>query len=73
MYLPVYSVCLLFFCLSTWDIVLEAKVRIIHNAHVRLMEAENSIILTIYIYSSENIFIALGWHSEMIMGFHEYT
>ena len=21
----------------------------------------------------ENIFIALGWHSEMIMGFHEYT
>ena len=35
------------------------------------MEAENSITPTIY--TSENVFIALGWHSEMIMGFHEYT
>ena len=35
------------------------------------MEAENSITLTIY--SSEHIFIALTWRSEMIMGFHEYT
>jgi len=36
------------------------------------MEAENSITLTI-IYSSEHVFIALRRHSEMIMGFHEYT
>jgi len=35
------------------------------------MEAENSITLTIY--SSEHVFIALRWRSEMIMGFHEYT
>ena len=34
------------------------------------MEAENAITLTIY--SSEHIFIALRWCSEMIMGF-EYT
>ena len=41
------------------------------NAHARVMEAENSITLTIY--SSEHVFIALRWRSEMIMGFHEYT
>ena len=35
------------------------------------MEADNSITLTIY--SSEQVFIALGWCSEMIMDFHEYT
>ena len=35
------------------------------------MEAENSI--TLAIHTSENAFIALGWHSEMIMGFHGYT
>jgi len=36
------------------------------------MEAENSI--TPAIYSSVNIFIALVWHSEIIMGFtYEYT
>ena len=46
-------------------------VHIVCNAHARVMEAENSITLTIY--SSEHIFIALRWHSEMIMGFHEYT
>jgi len=46
-------------------------VRIVRNAHVRVMEAENSITLTIY--SSEQVFIALRWHSEMIMGFHEYN
>jgi len=46
-------------------------VRIICNAHARVMEAENSITLTIY--SSEHVFIALRWRSEMIMGFHEYT
>ena len=46
-------------------------VRIIRNAHARVMEAENSITLTIY--SSEHVFIALNWRSEMIMGFHEYT
>ena len=32
----------------------------------------NSITLTI-VYSSKNLFIALGWSLEMIMGFHEYT
>ena len=26
-----------------------------------------------YLYSSEHVFIALRWRSEMIMGFHEYT
>jgi len=36
-----------------------------------IMEAEHSI--TVTIHSSETIFIALGWRSEMIMGFHEYT
>jgi len=46
-------------------------VRIVCNAHARVMEAENSTTLTIY--SSEHIFIALSWRSEMIMGFHEYT
>ena len=46
-------------------------VRIVCNAHARVMEAENSITLTIY--SSEHVFIALRWRSEMIMGFHEYT
>ena len=46
----------------------------VRDAHVRVMEAENSITLTIYIYCrSVNMFIALGCHSEMIMGFHEYT
>ena len=35
------------------------------------MEAENSITPTTY--TSEQVFIALGLHSEMIMGFHEYT
>jgi len=25
------------------------------------------------IHTSENVFIALEWHSEMLMGFHEYT
>ena len=44
---------------------------IVHNAHAQVMEAENSITLTIY--TSENVFIALQWCSEMIMGFHEYT
>ena len=24
-------------------------------------------------FASEYVFIALGWHSEMIMGFHEHT
>jgi len=46
-------------------------VRIVCNAYARVMEAENSIILTIY--SSEHVFIALRWRSETIMGFHEYT
>jgi len=46
-------------------------VRIIRNVHARVMEAENSITLTIY--TSENVFIALGCGSEMIMGFHECT
>jgi len=44
---------------------------IICNAHAQVIEAENSITLTIY--SSEHVFIALKWRSEMIMGFHEYT
>jgi len=46
-------------------------VRIIHNEHARVMEAENSATLTIY--RSEYIFIALGWRSEMIKGFNEYS
>ena len=46
-------------------------VRIVCNAHARVMEAENSITLTIY--SSKHVFIALRWRSEMIMGFHEYA
>jgi len=48
-------------------------VHIIRNAHVcvQVMELENSITLTIY--SSEHVFIALRPHPEMIMGFHEYT
>ena len=46
-------------------------VRTVCNAHARVMEAENSITLTIY--SSEHVFIAPRWRSEMIMGFHEYT
>jgi len=38
----------------------------------RVMEAENSIVLTIY--SSVNIFITLGWCSENDYGFtYEYT
>jgi len=36
-----------------------------------VMEAENAITLTTY--TSGHVFIALGWRSEMIMGFHEYT
>ena len=35
------------------------------------MEAENSITLTRY--TSEHVFIALRWRSEMITGFHEDT
>ena len=46
-------------------------VRIVCNAHAPVMEAENSITLTIY--SSEHVFIALRLCSEMIMGFYEYT
>ena len=53
---------------------------IIHNAHARVMEAENSITLIyIYIYyyipvnTYSAVFIALGWHSEMLIGFHEDT
>ena len=42
-----------------------------YNAHARVMEVENYITLTIY--SSEHVFIALRQRSEMIMGFHEYT
>jgi len=38
-------------------------VHIVHNAHAQVMEAENSITL---IYTSEQVFIALGWCSEMI-------
>ena len=41
------------------------------NANAQVMEAENSITFTIY--SSEHVFIALRWRSEMIMGFHEYA
>ena len=44
-------------------------VRIICNTHAQVMEAKNSITLTIY--SSEHVFIALRWRSEMIMGFHK--
>jgi len=29
--------------------------------------------ITLSIYTSDNILIALGWRPEMIMGFHEYT
>jgi len=48
--------------LSQQDIVLEAYVhvvRTIHNAHARIMEAENSITL-----SNVNVPIALEWNSE---------
>ena len=34
-------------------------VRIISNAHVQVMNAENSI--TSIVYTSENVFIVLGW------------
>jgi len=34
------------------------------------MKGENSITLTLY--TSENVFMALGWCQKMIMGFHEY-
>jgi len=51
--------------------VLQNPVRIVCNAHARVMETENGIALTLY--SGEHVFIALRWHSEMIMGFHEYT
>ena len=34
------------------------------HAHAQVMEAENSITLT-----SENVLIALGWHSENDYGF----
>ena len=37
-------------------------VRIICNTHAQVMEAKNSITLTIY--TSENVFIALGWCSD---------
>jgi len=37
-------------------------VRIVRNVYVRVMEAENSITLTIY--ASESYLIALGWRSE---------
>jgi len=37
------------------------------------MEAENSI-MHLTIYTCENVFIALGWCSEIIiLGFHEHT
>ena len=39
-------------------------VHVICNARVRVLETENAISVTIYIYSSVNVFIALGWHSE---------
>jgi len=39
----------------------------VHNVHAQEMEAENSIPLIIY--SSVNIFIALGWCSENDYGF----
>ena len=39
----------------------------IHNAHARVMEAENSTALTIH--SNVNGFIALGWRSENDYGF----
>ena len=48
-------------------------VRIIRNAHAQVMEADNSITLTVYqwkhIYSTRMSRCC----SEMIMGFHEYT
>ena len=44
-------------CIHMWYMVC-----IIRNAHVRVMEAENSI--TLAIHSSVNVLIALGWHSE---------
>ena len=47
-------------------------VHIVCYAHARVLEAENSITLTIY-YTSENIFIELGWCSENDYGFYEYT
>ena len=47
-------------------------VLIICNAHARVLEAENSITLTIYC-SSESVFIVLGWCSENDYGLHEYT
>jgi len=43
-------------------------VHIIRNAHAQVMEAENSITLTIY--SSVNVFIALGCPSENYYGFY---
>ena len=43
-------------------------VRIIHNVHVQVMEAEKSITLTVH--TSENVFIALGWRSENDYGFY---
>ena len=44
-------------------------VHIVRSAHARVyvMEAENSITLTLH--SSVNVFIVLGWRSEMIMVF----
>jgi len=41
-------------------------IRIICNVHVRVIEAENSLLLYIYHY---NVFTARKWRSEMIMGF----
>ena len=46
-------------------------VRLICNAHAQVMKAENSITLTIY--SSENVFIALGCGSEKTMNIHTRT
>jgi len=43
-------------------------VRIVCNVHVQVMEAENSI--TLAIYSSEHVFIALEWCSENDYEFH---
>ena len=46
-------------------------VRIICNTHAQVMEAKNSITLTIY--TSENVFTAPRWCSDNDNAFHEYT
>ena len=43
-------------------------VPIICNAQARVMEAETSI--TLIVYTSINVFIALSWHSENDYGFY---